>query len=237
LPGPSGDAWQWNGLTWEPAAALPDAGARYGAAAATLGTTAFLFSGNDSTFNPTADLFAWDGANWSASPQAGHWPKARAGSVFVNAPGGLLLFGGTGLLGPPFGDTWLWNGANWTPQDAPDASPAFVRAYASAAAWGSEVVLFGGEDDETGVPSNETWVWNGSTWTQPMLPPSSPVPEARSYATMASIGGQVVLFGGLDRTPGAPHPFLGDTWIWNGSWTPGPVDGPSPRFGATMASF
>jgi hypothetical protein len=48
-------------------------------------------------------------------------------------------------------------------------------------------------------------------------------------------GGQLaVLFGGVD---GHGHP-LGDTWTWDGvAWRELPASGPSPRSGASMASF
>ena len=91
------------------------------------------------------------------------------------------------------------------------------------------VVLFGGIN--TAVVDSDTWVWNGSNWTQ-MNPVHSPSP--RSFHTMAydSVRGKVVLFGGADTT-GNP---LNDTWVWNGSdWTEEPNNGqPAPRFSQAM---
>ena len=58
-----------------------------------------------------------------------------------------------------------------------------------------QLVLFGGYD---GGFLDDTWTWNGSTWTQ-MTPATSP--PARDSASMAYDPGtgQLVLFGGWDE--------------------------------------
>jgi hypothetical protein len=96
------------------------------------------------------------------------------------------------------------------------------------------VVLFGGET-ASGALSNNTWVWNGSTWTD--LPGSRvQAPPARQLAAMAfdPVLHQLILFGG----EGAGGIALGDTWAWNGaSWyqiTPFASQVPPARFGASM---
>jgi len=89
-------------------------------------------------------------------------------------------------------------------------------------------VLFGGFK---GAGVGDTWVWDGSTWTQ-QHPATSP--SARWGAAMAydAATGNVVLFGGGD----SQHNF-GDTWVWDGStWTKqSPATSPSARWGAAMA--
>jgi hypothetical protein len=195
-----------------------------------------LFGGEDSSGTPQADMFAWNGANWSTTQRMAIWPEARQGHILANVPDGLLLFGGADINGNPFGDTWLWIGGTWVPQNYSDASaPPSARAYATAAAWGQSVVLFGGEDANYNF-LNETWIWDGSVWMEAQ-PPQNPQnqPVARISATMATLGGQVVLFGGLDSS----YNPLGDTWIWSGdggAWTAGPP-GPPARDGATMTTF
>jgi len=56
------------------------------------------------------------------------------------------------------------------------------------------VVLFG-DDNINSNPLNNTWTWNGTTWTQ-LFPAASP--PARSDASMVydPAEGNVVLFGG-----------------------------------------
>jgi hypothetical protein len=81
------------------------------------------------------------------------------------------------------------------------------------------VVLFGGRP-ASGLALNDTWEWDGVTWSQ--RTPIGPVPAPRSRHAMAGDPGrlQVVLFGGRSTTGLA----LGDTWEWNGNgWSQRPA--------------
>ena len=81
---------------------------------------------------------------------------------------------------------------------------------------------------------NDTWIWDGTTWTK-LNPATSP--SGLAYASMAydAATGQLVLFGGMDA---ATNQALGDTWTWDGTtWTkqtrdPTPAPQPLP---ASMA--
>ena len=88
-----------------------------------------------------------------------------------------------------------------------------------------EVVLFGGA---TGILYGDTWVWDGSNWTQrfPLTSPPARLGHAMSYDATR---GETVLFGG--------YPNLSDTWIWDGAnWTQRfPVMSPAGRSGHGMA--
>jgi hypothetical protein len=92
------------------------------------------------------------------------------------------------------------------------------------------MVLFGGGVG-SGGSLNDTWTWDGTTWTQ-----QSPVtsPPARYGASMAydPATGNTVLFGGVGSGS-----FLNDTWTWDGTtWTEqSPVTSPPARDGASMA--
>src|SRR6185436_7514834 len=74
-------------------------------------------------------------------------------------------------------------------------------------------VLFGGSTAQ-GIRLNDTWEWDGATWTQRM--PQSIPPARRSHAAAYDAArGRVVVFGG-NGSGGA----LADTWEWNGTdWT------------------
>jgi hypothetical protein len=100
------------------------------------------------------------------------------------------------------------------------------------------VVTFGGYDD-TFTYLNQTWIWDGVEWAQPIV--QTP-PPARAAAGMAfdRVTHQLVLFGGFNGSS-----YLGDTWTWDGSnnsWThrstatkppavTGPMLFPDPRTG------
>jgi hypothetical protein len=98
------------------------------------------------------------------------------------------------------------------------------------------IVLFGGVETD-GSFSNDTWVWDGSTWVEY---PGSEIqaPPARRSAAMAFDPAlhQLILFGGQS----SDGQLLNDTWAWNGaSWyeqsNQSPLQSPSPREGAAMA--
>ena len=93
------------------------------------------------------------------------------------------------------------------------------------------LVLFGGTATNGGFGPNDTWTWNGTTWSQ--LSPSTS-PPAVFWPSMAYDGasGQLLLFGGY-----ASLVYFNDTWAWNGTtWTQlSPTNSPPGRENATMA--
>jgi hypothetical protein len=92
------------------------------------------------------------------------------------------------------------------------------------------LLLFGGCSTSPCGGLQDTWNWDGTTWTE-LSPTTSPPPRADAVA--GTVAGQVVLFGGLDSV--ANPGLLGDTWTWDGStWNQENVSGPSPREGAVM---
>jgi uncharacterized protein (TIGR03437 family) len=88
-----------------------------------------------------------------------------------------------------------------------------------------QVVLFGGGDED------DTWVWDGSNWTE-KFPESSPPARTNHAMAYDSAHGQVVLFGGISGL----H-LLNDTWLWDGSnWTAqSPETSPAFRSDIAMA--
>src|SRR5690606_2683632 len=66
-------------------------------------------------------------------------------------------------------DTWEWDGASWTQVETTGAPPRFEHAMAYDPMRG-KVVLFGGATgDSSSLLShlvNDTWEWDGVSWTQ-----------------------------------------------------------------------
>ncbi len=205
------DTWTWNGTTWTqqfPATSPParaDASMAYDSGTGQL----VLFGGFNGSFSVN-DTWTWNGTTWTQQAPATSPPPRDddAPMAYDSATGQLVLFGGYGRSGE-LNDTWTWNGTTWT-QQAPATSPS-ARFYASMAydSGTGQLVLFGGINST--VPPynlNDTWTWNGTTWTQ-QAPATSP--PARNTASMAydSGTGQLVLFGGFNGSNA-----VNDTWVY-----------------------
>jgi hypothetical protein len=77
-------------------------------------------------------------------------------------------------------DTWTFDGQSWT-KVATQHKPA-PRACAGLASFGNRVVLFGGFDDVTGKTFGDTWILDGSDWSEH----TGPGPGARSSFVMVT---------------------------------------------------
>src|SRR5207244_3400477 len=90
-----------------------------------------------------------------------------------------------------------------------------------------QMVVFGGyQTSAGGTTLNDTWVWDGSNWTQ-KFPPVSPPPRAVHAIAYDDARGEIVLFGGSDVSGNR----YADTWTWDGStWMQKfPVNSPQGR--------
>jgi len=249
--GPLNDTWIWNGTTWTQVDDSTDSGCTINCANSPPARSAasmsydpatgnmVLFGGSDASNGNLNDTWTWSGTTWTQvddSSDAGcttsctDGPPGRvfASMAFDPATGNMVLFGG--YRGNSYlADTWTYGyppgmGTDWA-QQSPTKSPS-ARAAASMAydpATGN-MVLFGGFNGFNGSSiTNDTWIWNGTTWTQVVgtsgcATNCSNSPPARDFASMAydPATGNMLLFGGEDSS-NAP---LNDTWIWNGTkWT------------------
>ncbi len=105
--------------------------------------------------------------------------------------------------------------ADWTLRSPAHVPPKRMYTVIAQFGSGSSVVMFGGLNlGPPGVFSqfnvlDDTWIWNGTDWTQLSL---SLAPPARYGASMAydPVGGKAVLFGGRN----AAGLLLSDTWLF-----------------------
>ncbi|HEY8089867.1 MAG TPA: hypothetical protein VIF09_18530 [Polyangiaceae bacterium] len=226
------ETWDWNGTTWgqlQPGSSPPPLTT---SVFAPMGRSLVLFGGYDygALYH---DAWRWDGTTWTHESPS-HTPPARDAPAGAVLDGSLVIFGGEDVDLLPLGDTWVYDGTSWK-QMQPAHSPS-ARRGAVAAALDGKVVLFGGDT----IPEpygdwfsvDETWTWDGTDWTQEHPAQS---PDARSFAGMASAGGQVVLFGGGNFGGSYAQPV--GTWTWDGaSWTNRTGSGPGARNYPTMAA-
>ena len=212
------DTWTFDGKTWteeHPATSPPG---RWPAAMAfdpRIGRLV-LFGGD----TQLRDTWTYDGTNWTKqSPTTSPPGRAEAAMAYDPAHGNLVLFGGSRDIVRPcgvgdigeWGDTWTYNGANWT-RHAPTRSPSARRGavLANDPATG-QLVLFGGSafgSDCRSVGFNDTWTYNGTTWSRlaPSISPSVREAPAMAYDEHTS---QLVLFGGETVAGGKA-----DTWAY-----------------------
>ncbi len=192
-----------------------------------------LFGGfNEFPLVNLGDTWLWQGTSWTQQTPANS-PSARSGHAMAYdvAHQQAVLFGGQvgdGLttVTSTFADTWVWDGNNWTqktPANSPPARWGHTMAYDAAH---QQVVLFGGQSstDITAGSLTDTWVWDGTNWTQ-KTPITSPYFSFSPQMAYDSVRQQVVLYDAAS------------TWLWDGAnWNEVATVGvPSVRLHSTMA--
>jgi hypothetical protein len=175
--------------------------------------------------------------SWGATTAGG---RVRVPTRIVMAFALVTGLAFTGNVSRATGAGWLPSASNvglGTPRISvsalgPSARYGHAMAYDSAR---DQVILFGGAwTDPNGFVNflNDTWRWDGSSWTK-VTPPVSPAPRAFHAMAYDSKRGRIVLFGGF----GAPNSIIddpgcgvfiqvypppgssgrfGDTWEWDG---------------------
>jgi hypothetical protein len=173
---------------------------------------------------PMQDTWLWQVDHW-ASVNPTTKPGARLDQAMaydavrqrVVIMGGHTNYSGGALLG----DTWTWDGTNWSPQTTP---AALTARFGAAMAWDpvhQVIVLFGGENDANEAISgdvyyNDTWTWDGTSWTQ--AAGLGPNPRAFGRLVWDASRSRMVLLGGKAFLP------VADAWEWDGhQWTLLPV--------------
>jgi RHS repeat-associated protein/uncharacterized repeat protein (TIGR01451 family) len=206
-----GDTWAWDGSNWRrlsPASAPP---ARFEGMMAwdpDLGKVVLYGGLGDGGHRVLGDSWAWDGGTWSELH-----PSGSPGSVFGAAMTyddthhGLLLFGGSseaaGLSGA--GDvTWSFDGRSWRqlrPSSRPRGRIGAGMAYDTAL--GKIVLSMGTTLGPAAQDLNDTWTWDGSTWSQ-LSGIAAPAPRQDLGLAYDSAAGQVLMVGGSFGPGGRP---------------------------------
>ena len=210
------DTWVWSGAssTWTHRfpAVKPPARSFHVMAFDSVRGEVVLFGGVG-TNGYLGDTWVWNGAaqTWTQrSPAVSPPARTSAALAFDSTRGEALLFGGAN--GALLNDTWGWNGTNWA-QHMSATTPTARGNHALAFDSGrGEVVMFGGQvGNPPSTAVNETWVWNGTTWTRRNV--TAPPARANHVLAFDAARGEVMLFGGLSTSTTAYN----DTWAWNGA--------------------
>jgi Glycine rich protein len=157
--------------------------------------------------------WTYDGSNWTEQHPTAGTPEASA-LAYDAQTGKIVVLVPNGATNPL--QTYTYDGTNWAKQSI--TGPTFrvkeSMAYDSAT---GKIVMFGGAPTTLGFSTfSDTWVYDGSSWTQQDITG----PKARMQATMAydPALSKIVLFGGVVDVFGTFS--FSDTWTYDGSkWT------------------
>jgi hypothetical protein len=186
-------------------------------------------------------LFVTLAAVAPAVAQWGPLPGNVAPPATASAPmcydllrGRTMLLPGAGYGGMTPAQTWVLDANGWSQLHPAVQAPVRDGAAMSIDLIGGGCVLYGGVPSglgsTTSYPSvDETWSFDGSSWTQ-LAPAQTPGGLAR-FGIATDLGrGRVVVFGGI-RNVSFANSVSNQTWEWDGvTWQqPTFVNGPEAR--------
>ena len=185
---------------------------------------------------PTANLdetWLHNGSDWTQLAPA-TTPPARWGHrmVYDSRRARIVTFGGRSPgTTTTASDTWEWDGTDWlqmTPTNSPGARAFYSMANDERR---GVTVLYGTQSGSTFSGGDETWEYDGTTWTQIVTPTTPPGLETPAM-TYDKGRGVVVMFGGWNGS--APGTMYNTTWEYDGNdWTlRAPTTSPSGRYRA-----
>ena len=156
---------------------------------------------------------------------------ARPRAIAYDAARGKTVVFAVNTADPLIAETWTWDGSTWS--QVTGTQPAAVDAPAMAFdSKRGQVVLFGGcSFDTTTTCPDDTWLFDGTTWTKATaaLRPAGRWQHVLAYDP---VGDKTVMFGGNN----ADDTTFQETWSWDGTtWTQAaPTVAPSVRQGAAF---
>lgn len=234
-----GEVWEWDGSDWTQ---MPEGDSLPPIRIFTTlvydpARGASLLIGGERANNLFNDTWAWDGSAWTdLTPQVGTWPERWGHAAAYDASAQqLLLYGGVGPGGNSRGQydetLALPENGGWTDispnTQEPGSRLGSVMIYDSVR---GVTMLFGGIT-ASGSMRSDTWLWDGSNWTDASTETS---PSGRFGAAMAFDEARrvAVLFGGSRGS------LLNDTWVWDGStWTEQSPAAPPPAMAAPHMAY
>jgi hypothetical protein len=125
-------------------------------------------------------------------------------------------------------ELWSWDGTQWSLVSADINGPVWRNFAAATYDSARDALVIHGGVQSAGSGFDETWEWDGQTWTSF----TEQGPGAREGALMVYdvARAKTVLFGGAVNLE-----IKSDTWEWDGNtWTQVSETGPAPRFPGAM---
>ena len=156
---------------------------------------------------PLNETWEWNGARWLRRTPATA-PLARASASLAWDPRieKVVLFGGVAVL-LSFADTWTWDGEIWERIATPTSpTPRGGAAMVFDATRDRLIVAGGFRSSLTSVTVQDTWAFDGTTWTQ-ISTATLPAPTGNERATYDAKRDVVVL------SSGTTYELVADRWI------------------------
>ncbi|MBL9077521.1 MAG: hypothetical protein JNL08_08460 [Planctomycetes bacterium] len=213
---------EWNGTAWVVAspAAAPSPRAFAAMAFDAARGNCVLFGGAIHPVNSSGETWVWNGTAWTQRfPGVSPSPRKHVAMAYDGARQVVVLFGG--LETPAFvasSETWEWDGTSWTLRVGLGATPPGRHSASMAYDEGrGRIVLCGGSSFGPQNSRNDTWEWDGSTWTQ-----MANLPDPTSDHTLVydRARRRVVLVGGVTVVADFAVAALDQVLDWDGiSWT------------------
>lgn len=232
---------------WTLAAPTTSPSARSGAALTTGPTGNLVLFGGNLAFGPTNQTHRYDGTTWTQLTNSGA-PSSRSNMDLVYDPnaGVFRMYGGVnqGFIGSTVYDqTWEMslsgNTATWTQNVIVGATPGGRYLHTTSYdTLHNVMVIHGGlPDGFFPIDSDQTFEFNGTSWTETAIfPATNPGPLERAAMCFHAGIGKTILFGGIDVQIGGTN----KTWAYDAgthTWAELTIPGakPAARIGAKMA--
>ena len=171
--------------------------------------------------SPTANLdetWLFNGTDWSQlTPATTPPPRWGHRMVYDSRRARIVTFGGRSPgITTTTNDTWEWDGTDWqqmSPTNSPNARAFYSMAFDERR---GVTVLYGTQSGSPFSGGDETWEYDGTTWTQ-MVTPTTPPGLETPAMTYDKGRGVIVMFGGWNGSTGT---LYNTTWEYDGNdWT------------------
>ena len=168
------------------------------------------------------DTWEWNGTNWELkSPATSPRGRDAHGLAWSATLGEVVLFGGwDGLM--TLDDTWSWDGVRWRQLSPPTSPPPRSSLGMTWDPVAQRILMTGGWEPRSAFVVDDTWTFDGLTWTQ-----RSPAPATWMRMALAPhprFG--VVAFGGVSGPVDYAWTLAHDGQAWrslDGQPTSGPL--------------
>ncbi|MCI4340713.1 MAG: hypothetical protein L3J73_05560, partial [Thermoplasmata archaeon] len=170
------------------------------------------------TAGPLSDTWEFNATGWHQIVTASHPAARENGAMGNDIPDHYaVLFGGQdgAVVAKLFTDTWTFHGGTWTQLNLTLSPPVFQAMSMQMDRGDHYLLLFGGANTLTSLPSNQLWKFSGGVWAK-ITPLGTSAPTARYYPGLSFDAplNETVMFGG-----GNGGALYNDTWTYSaGTW-------------------